>query len=127
MKRLRDERDLTIPAHRARHAGRHGRLGAGDGVRNGEKIAEASRPRSVPTRASSRPTSESRAERWRCSKSRTYKTYYGNIQALKGVSLTVGEGEIVTLIGSNGAGKSTTLRSIAGISGAAQRLDPVPR
>jgi branched-chain amino acid transport system ATP-binding protein len=44
------------------------------------------------------------------------QTYYGNIQALKGVSLTVDEGEIVTLIGSNGAGKSTTLRSIAGIS-----------
>jgi branched-chain amino acid transport system ATP-binding protein len=43
-------------------------------------------------------------------------TYYGNIQALKGVSLTVDEGEIVTLIGSNGAGKSTTLRSISGIS-----------
>ncbi|HVW19028.1 MAG TPA: ABC transporter ATP-binding protein [Solirubrobacteraceae bacterium] len=43
-------------------------------------------------------------------------TYYGNIQALKGVSLTVEEGEVVTLIGSNGAGKSTTLRSISGIS-----------
>jgi branched-chain amino acid transport system ATP-binding protein len=43
-------------------------------------------------------------------------TYYGNIQALKGVSLTVDEGEIVTLIGSNGAGKSTTLRSISGLS-----------
>jgi branched-chain amino acid transport system ATP-binding protein len=41
-------------------------------------------------------------------------TFYGNIEALKGVSLTVGEGEVVTLIGSNGAGKSTTLRSIAG-------------
>jgi branched-chain amino acid transport system ATP-binding protein len=44
------------------------------------------------------------------------QTYYGNIQALKGISLTVDEGEIVTLIGSNGAGKSTTLRSISGIS-----------
>jgi branched-chain amino acid transport system ATP-binding protein len=43
-------------------------------------------------------------------------TYYGNIEALKGVSLSVQEGEIVTLIGSNGAGKSTTLRSISGIS-----------
>jgi len=40
--------------------------------------------------------------------------YYGNIEALKGVSLTVGRGEIVTLIGSNGAGKSTTLRAISG-------------
>jgi branched-chain amino acid transport system ATP-binding protein len=44
------------------------------------------------------------------------QTYYGNIQALKGVSLTVEEGEIVTLIGSNGAGKSTTLRSISGLT-----------
>jgi branched-chain amino acid transport system ATP-binding protein len=43
-------------------------------------------------------------------------TYYGNIHALKGVSLTVDKGEIVTLIGSNGAGKSTTLRTISGIA-----------
>ena len=42
-------------------------------------------------------------------------SYYGNIHALKGVSLTVDTGEIVTLIGSNGAGKSTTLRTISGI------------
>lgn len=42
-------------------------------------------------------------------------TFYGNIEALKGVSLSVEEGEIVTLIGSNGAGKSTTLNSICGI------------
>jgi branched-chain amino acid transport system ATP-binding protein len=46
------------------------------------------------------------------------ETYYGHIQALKGVSLTVEEGEIVTLIGSNGAGKSTTLRSISGLNAA---------
>jgi branched-chain amino acid transport system ATP-binding protein len=43
-------------------------------------------------------------------------TYYGNIEALKGVSLEVNEGEIVTLIGSNGAGKSTTLRSVSGLT-----------
>ncbi len=43
-------------------------------------------------------------------------THYGSIEALKGVSLTVDEGEIVTLIGSNGAGKSTTLRSISGLT-----------
>jgi branched-chain amino acid transport system ATP-binding protein len=43
-------------------------------------------------------------------------TYYGNIEALKGISLTVDEGEIVTLIGSNGAGKSTTLRSVSGLN-----------
>jgi len=42
-------------------------------------------------------------------------TYYGNIHALKGVSLTVDEGEIVTLIGANGAGKTTTLNTISGI------------
>ncbi|HXZ57483.1 MAG TPA: ABC transporter ATP-binding protein [Gaiellaceae bacterium] len=43
-------------------------------------------------------------------------TYYGSIHALKGVSLEVDEGEIVTLIGANGAGKSTTLRSINGLN-----------
>jgi len=42
-------------------------------------------------------------------------TYYGNIHALKGISLTVNQGEIVTLIGANGAGKTTTLRTIQGI------------
>jgi branched-chain amino acid transport system ATP-binding protein len=42
-------------------------------------------------------------------------TFYGSIEALKGISIEVHEGEIVTLIGSNGAGKSTTLRSISGI------------
>jgi branched-chain amino acid transport system ATP-binding protein len=42
--------------------------------------------------------------------------HYGAIEALKGVSLTVEEGEVVTLIGSNGAGKSTTLRSISGLT-----------
>jgi branched-chain amino acid transport system ATP-binding protein len=43
-------------------------------------------------------------------------TYYGSIHALKGVSLEVHEGEIVTLLGANGAGKSTTLRSINGLN-----------
>ena len=43
------------------------------------------------------------------------KTYYGNIQALKDVSIKISEGEIITLIGANGAGKSTTLMSICGI------------
>ena len=43
-------------------------------------------------------------------------TYYGAIQALQGISLTVNEGEIVTLLGANGAGKTTTLRSIQGLN-----------
>jgi branched-chain amino acid transport system ATP-binding protein len=43
-------------------------------------------------------------------------TFYGAIEALKGISVTVNEGEVVTLIGSNGAGKSTTLRSISGLT-----------
>jgi len=43
-------------------------------------------------------------------------TFYGNIEALKGISLEVEEGEVVTLIGANGAGKSTTLRSISGMT-----------
>ena len=42
-------------------------------------------------------------------------TYYGHVHALKGISLTVDEGEIATLIGANGAGKSTTLRTISGL------------
>ncbi len=42
-------------------------------------------------------------------------TYYGNIHALKGISLTVKKGEIVSLIGGNGAGKTTTLRTISGL------------
>ena len=44
------------------------------------------------------------------------RTHYGSIEALKGISLSVEKGEVVTLIGSNGAGKSTTLRSISGLT-----------
>jgi branched-chain amino acid transport system ATP-binding protein len=46
--------------------------------------------------------------------------YYGNIEAVKGISLTVEEGEIVTLIGGNGAGKTTTLKTISGVRRPAQ-------
>ena len=42
--------------------------------------------------------------------------YYGSIHAIKGISFEVGEGEVVTLIGANGAGKSTTLNTIAGLT-----------
>ncbi len=45
----------------------------------------------------------------------TLHTYYGHIHALKGLNLTVNQGEVVTLVGANGAGKSTTLRTISGI------------
>ncbi len=44
------------------------------------------------------------------------ETYYGNIQALKGININISAGEIITLIGANGAGKSTTLMSISGIA-----------
>jgi branched-chain amino acid transport system ATP-binding protein len=61
-------------------------------------------------------------------------SYYGNIHALKGISLTVEQGEIVTLIGANGAGKSTTIRTISGLMSPrhgevwleGQRIDGVP-
>ena len=43
------------------------------------------------------------------------QTFYGNIQALHDVSIEIKEGEIITLIGANGAGKSTTLMSISGV------------
>ena len=46
---------------------------------------------------------------------RNVSSFYGNVQALKGVSLQVEQGEVVTLLGANGAGKSTTLRSISGL------------
>ena len=62
------------------------------------------------------------------------ETFYGGIQALKGVSLVVREGSIVTLLGANGAGKSTTLKSISGlvppargtVSFSGQRIDGLP-
>ena len=65
---------------------------------------------------------------------RDVHTYYGNIHALKGISLSVEEGEIVTLIGANGAGKSTTLKTISGllrprqgeISFNGERIDGIP-
>ncbi|MEE9530590.1 MAG: ABC transporter ATP-binding protein [Syntrophobacteria bacterium] len=46
---------------------------------------------------------------------KSLQTFYGNIQALKGVSIEISEGEIITLIGANGAGKTTTLMSVCGI------------
>ena len=57
------------------------------------------------------------------------KVKYGNVEALHGISLTVNQGEIVTILGANGAGKSTTLRAISGLlkpSGGEIRLDGRP-
>jgi len=48
-------------------------------------------------------------------KLRNIQTYYGNIQALKNIDMDVQEGEIITLIGANGAGKSTTLMTLCGV------------
>ena len=51
--------------------------------------------------------------------------YYGAIHAIKGISIEVPKGEIVTLVGSNGAGKSTTLRTISGLMETEKRHDLV--
>ena len=90
----------------------------------GEKIAEGPPPRSSPNQRSSRRTSE--RGRWHERDAGATNgdilelddihVYYGAIHALKGVSLLVRAGEIVTLIGANGAGKSTTLRAINGLN-----------
>ena len=53
-----------------------------------------------------------------CSTSRGIETFYGPIQAIRGVSLQVAQGQIVTVLGANGAGKTTVLRTISGV------LDP---
>ena len=51
---------------------------------------------------------------------RDLQVFYGRIQAIKGISFHVDEGEIVTLIGANGAGKSTTLKTISGLRSVAK-------
>jgi branched-chain amino acid transport system ATP-binding protein len=62
------------------------------------------------------PTRTGAGERKKILELEDVHTYYGSIQALKGISLDVYEGEVVTMIGANGAGKSTTLRSINGLN-----------
>ena len=62
-------------------------------------------------------------------KIKNIETFYGNIQALKDISIDVSEGEIITLIGANGAGKSTTLMSLSGVVPVrpALRISPVKK
>ena len=80
----------------------------------------APRPRWPTTPASSRPTWANRERRRRrMLEVKDLKVSYGAVQALDGVSLTVSDGEIVSLIGANGAGKTTALRTITGLEKAA--------
>ena len=113
---------LDRPDDRARHEGRDGDLRPRDGARLrredrrgcAEGRAEGrARDRGVPRqggRRHERPPGELILEL------EDVHTYYGSIEALKGITIDVRQGEIVTLIGANGAGKSTTLRSINGLN-----------
>src|SRR5262249_42248143 len=110
---------------RARHArrdehlrSRHGpRLRRQDrrGVAGGRSEGPA-RDRGLPRQTGARGARTVSAQPQTVLELEDVHTYYGSIQALKGISLTVNQGEIVTLIGANGAGKSTTLRSINGLN-----------
>ena len=109
--------------HRARHEGDHGRLGADHGarIRREDRGGHAGRDqvgptchRGVPRQGSDRVSEQ--APPGDVLQLDEVHVYYGAIHALKGVSLRVKAGEIVTLIGANGAGKSTTLRAINGLN-----------
>ena len=120
VRRVRDEKSLTDSPHRARHEGRDGRVRAHHRarVRCGDRGGHSCRDSGEPTRHRGVP----REGRNRMSSPepvlelRDVHVYYGAIHAVKGISLEVREGEIVTLIGANGAGKSTTLRAVNGLN-----------
>ena len=92
------DRGLSRQAGGCRGGGRRGKARTGRGVRAGRPVRAGGRDLMALLEVTD------------------MHTYYGNIEALKGISVTVEEGEVVTLIGSNGAGKSTTLRSISGLT-----------
>src|SRR5207244_8668352 len=101
--------------HRARHESRHGRVAADRGPRSrGEDRrrnagAGAQRPacdRGVPGEA---------ALAMALLEVSKIDVFYGRVQAIRGLSISVGAGEIVALIGSNGAGQSPTLRTMSGL------------
>src|SRR5205085_4762654 len=109
------------PADRARHARRHGRVRPGHRARlrredrrgHAEgRPAQSSGDRGLPRNGGSLMS----ATATKILELENIHTYYGSIHALKGITIDVGEGEIVTLLGANGAGKSTTLRSINGLN-----------
>ena len=134
MRKLREERGITIVLieHDMKVI-----MGVSEHITvldHGEKIAEGgpaevrkqpARDRGVPRQGGRRDRRERLAMAFL--EVTDIHTYYGNIQALKGITLEVNEGECVTLIGSNGAGKSTTLRSISGLTPPRDRLDQARR
>ncbi len=115
--KLREERQARRAPDRARHEGRDGHLRAGHRPRlRGEDRrggAEGDPEGRARDRGLSRQGGNGMSPLLELE---GVHTFYGSIEALKGVSLEVNEGEVVTLIGANGAGKSTTLRSINGLN-----------
>src|SRR5262249_46608971 len=111
------------PPHRARHEARDGGLGASHGARvrgedrRGQSPRRPVRPpcrRGVSGKGGS--VMSETATNGRVLEVDAIETYYGTIRALKGISLEVQEGEVVTWLGAKGAGKTTTLRSINGLN-----------